>query len=86
MKNMVLKIFLYISLLPYIGMILYSIYVAIVGIDMRFVLYGKEAFVYVFSTLFYTFMFEIPILPICIVYQFFYLKWKIKHLHKEKQP
>ncbi len=80
MKDKVLKIIFIISFIPYIGLLIYGIYSMIFGFTFIFsTSYGIEAFldsIFILGLLLCVY----PILPICLIYQIFYL---IRHLVKK---
>ena len=82
MKDKVLKIILIISSLPFIGLLLIGIYSMFFGFTFFFsTSYGIEAFlgsIFIIGWL----LCIIPVLPICLIYQIFYL---IRHLVKKNK-
>ena len=71
MKDKILKVMLIISALPLIGVFIWAIYNAIFGTGfMGTEIYGFNAFG---LTIVASFFMSIPVLPICIAYQLFYL-------------
>ena len=71
MKDKILKVMLIISSLPLIGVFIWAIYNAIFGTGfMGSEIYGLSAFGLTIVASFFMF---VPVLPICIAYQLFYL-------------
>lgn len=79
-KKKILRIVLWLSFMPYLFLIVYSIYYALFGYEVYTMIlpqyvrtvYGWDAFVEVFVWTGLT-LCIIPILPICFLYQIIYL-------------
>ena len=85
MKNKVLRILLYISLIPYLFLIFTSIYHAIFGFRFFTVSYGIKAIEFVLVFYGWVGLVEtIPIIPICLMYQIGCLIYIIYDRKKKK--
>ena len=84
MKNKILKILFIISFLPYFLIILSGILCAFSGISfISTQIYGFDAFLLTIWFALYSFTLEIPIIPICIIFQLCYiLKTNVKKIKK----
>lgn len=91
-KKKLLKIVLWLSFIPYLFLIIYSLYYAIFGYDVYTMIlpqyvrttYGWDAFfeVFVWTALILCF---IPVLPICFLYQIIYLIKSFINLTRAKK-
>lgn len=83
MKNKVIKILFKISFLPYILILLYGLGSAFWGMSFFFnTCYGFEAFALTVLFCLYFFTLMIPIIPVCLIFQIFYI---LKHRVKKFQ-
>ena len=83
MKNKVIKILFKISFLPYILILLYGLGSAFWGLSFFFnTCYGFEAFALTVLFCLYFFTLMIPIIPVCLIFQIFYI---LKHRVKKFQ-
>ena len=74
MKNKVAKIIFIVSFLPCILILIYATICAISGVTfLGSESYGVGAFVFTVAVFFAFFAFKIPIIPCCIIYQFYYI-------------
>lgn len=74
MKNKIPKIIFIISLLPYLFILLYGIFNAFAGISFFYsTSYGFEAFIISVFFMLYALTLEIPIIPICLIFQICYI-------------
>ena len=89
MKNKIAKIFFYISLAPYVLLLLISIYSAFDGFGiLGNISYGYDGFISAFIILGFVFFFLYPVFPVCLIYQLIYLfvlKKKFQNHEQETQ-
>lgn len=74
MKKKIPKIIFIISFLPYLFILLYGIFHAFAGVSFfNSTGYGFEAFIITIFFMLYIFTLEIPIIPICVIFEVCYI-------------
>lgn len=84
-RDKILKILMIVSLLPYIGLLLYGVWCMIFGFTFFFeTCYGIEAF---FSSIIIggLILWVDMIIPVCLIYQLFYIIYKMIRKRKNRK-